>query len=149
MEYLANCSIIMDIDCIDSITGGYGYDCGYKYSDNRGGGRTEFEMLISNKGEETGKDKRYKLIFGNVWDMRYSTEFANVGRHSRYSEARPKELIDSNICIVENSEYIKFFETQAGWALEINGLKHYIVFDNTDSAFDILTKKEPQLVELE
>ena len=148
MEYLVNCNIIMDIDCIDSIIGGYGYDCGYKYTDNRGGG-TQFEMLISNKDKEGGSDKRYKLIFGNVWDMRYSTEFANVNRLFDAPEARSKELVDSRVLIVENSEYIKFFDTETVGVIGTDRLKHYHVFDRFDSVFDILAFEEPQLVELE
>ncbi|MCL2842030.1 MAG: hypothetical protein FWE28_01005 [Oscillospiraceae bacterium] len=148
MEYLANCSIIMDIDCIDSITGGYGYDCGYKYSNDGGGGRTEFEMLITTRNKEEGNDRRYKLIFGNVWDMRYSGEFTNNDRFFKYRKNSPKELIDNGIYIVENSEYIKFVEAQDR-SMELSGFKHYVLYDKTDSVFDILASEGPQLVEIE
>ena len=54
-------------------------------------------------------------------------------------------VIDNGVYIVEDSEYIKYFEHQVSGTMPTDELKHYIISDNIDTTLDILTTKEPTL----
>jgi hypothetical protein len=127
MECLANCDIIIDIDLIDSITGGNEY----------------FEISFSTK--EKGK---HKMVFDSVWDMRYSIENASIARFSEFRKCLPEDLIDNSIYTVENSKYIEYFEHQVSGTRSVDKLKHYVLYDNVDTTLDVLTVKKPILVKL-
>ena len=128
MQRLANCDITIDIEVIEDISGSNQY----------------FEIFFS-----TPKKERYKLIFDGVWDMRYSIEATAVDRFCEFRECLPTGLIDNNVYIVENSEYIKYFERQVAGLLPVDELTHYIVDDRTDTILDILTDRhKPVLIPL-
>ena len=107
------------------------------------GGNQKFEILFLTKDKE-----KYKLIFDFVWDMRYSIENASIERFSRFRECLPEGIIDNSVYIVENSEYIKYFEKQIDGTMPITELKHYIISDSIDTTCDILTTKDPTLVRI-
>ena len=125
MEILKNCNLIIYIELIELISGG----------------NQKFEILLLTKNKE-----KYKLVFDFVWDMRYSIENASIERFCRFREHLPEGIIDNGIYIVENSEYIKYFEKQVDGTMPIAELKHYIISDNIDTTFDVLTTKDPTLV---
>jgi hypothetical protein len=127
MEKLVNCKIIMDVEIIDNISGANQY----------------FEVMI------TAKDKtKYKIILNHVWDMRWSIENASIDRWYQFRKCLPEGLIHNSVYMVEDSEYIKYFEYQISGTYPTNELKHYILHDNVDSTLDILTLKEPILVKI-
>lgn len=123
MERLINGDVIVDIDLIELISGGNEY----------------FEVTYSTKEKE-----KYKIVFDSVWDMRYSIENASIERFCRFRECLPEGIIDSGVYIVEDSEYIKYFERQVDGTMPIGELKHYIIRDSVDTTLDILTTKEPK-----
>lgn len=124
MEKLTNCEIIIDIESIENISGG----------------NQTFEVLFSTKEKQ-----KCKLIFKQVWDVRWSIENASIDRFCELRKNLPEGLIDNNIFVVENSEYIKYFERQVSGTRPVYNLKHYILYDNVDSTIDILTLNSPVL----
>ena len=127
MENLKNCDIIIDIELIELVSGG-----------NR-----EFEILLATK--DKGK---YKIIFNFVWDLRYSIENASIDRFYHYRKCLSEGLIDNSVYMVENSEYIKYFENQVSGTCPVNELKHYVLCDSIDTVLDVLTVKTPTLVKI-
>ena len=127
MENIANCEIVMDIDMIENISGA----------------NTFFEVVFSTKDKT-----KYKFIFERVWDMRYSIENASIDRWSQFRTCLPKGLIHNNIYLVQDSEYIKYFEHQISGTYPTNELKHYILHDNVDTTLDVLTLEKPVLVKI-
>lgn len=125
MERLINCNIIIDIECIEKISGSNQY----------------FEVLFWAKDKQ-----KYKLEFNFVWDMRCSIENASIERFCRFREYLPEGIIDNSIYTVEDSEYIKYFEKQVDGTRPTDKLKHYILNDSIDTILDILTTKEPKLI---
>jgi hypothetical protein len=127
MERLANCEIIMDIDMIEDISGA----------------NTYFEVIFSTRDKE-----KYKFILEQVCDMRYSIENASIVRWADFRTRLPDGIIDNGVYIVEDSEYIKYFEYQIMHTYPTDDLKHYIFSDNVDTTLDVLTLKKPVLVKL-
>ena len=124
MEKLINCDIIIDIAMIENISGANQY----------------FEIIFSTK------DKiKYKLIFDFVWDMRYSIENGYIDRFAQFTE---NEKQKSSIVLVENSQYIKYFEKQVSGTMPLDKLKDYLLFDAVDTVLEILTNKKPVLVKM-
>lgn len=128
MERLTNCETIMDIETIDSISGANEF----------------FEVLF------TAKDKaKYKIVLERVWDMRYSIENASIDRFIQFRSHSSECLINNSFYLVENSEYIRYFETQISGTYPTDELKHYIFVDFTDTTLDVLTLKKPMLVKID
>ena len=127
MECLKNCSIIIDIEIIENISGANRY----------------FEIVF------LAKDKtKSKIIFDCVWDMRYSIENGCIDRFCQFRKCLTEGLIDNSIYIVENSEYIKYFGNQVSGTYPIDEIKDYIMVDAVDAVLEILTIKEPVLERL-
>jgi hypothetical protein len=80
--------------------------------------------------------------------MRYSIENASIDRFCEFRKCLPEGIIENGIYIVENSEYIKYFENQVSGTRPVDELKHYIFCDNIDTILDVLTEKKPTFVEL-
>ena len=127
MERLTNCEIIMNIDMIENISGA----------------NTFFEVILS----ATDKTK-YKVILKRVWDMRYSVENASINRWSDFRTRLPEGLIHNSVYVVEDSEYIKYFEHQISGTYPIDDLKHYIFSDNVDTTLDVLMLENPVIVKI-
>jgi hypothetical protein len=124
MEKLVNCHIELEIEMIDKISGG----------------NQEFEIFFT-----TTDKKKYRIFFERVWDLRYSIENGSI---DRFSKLIRNEKRASSIVLVEDSDYIKYFEQQVSGTLPINKLKNYIMFDAIDTSVDILTLREPVLEEI-
>jgi hypothetical protein len=124
VEKLIDSKIIIDIEVIEMLSGANQY----------------FEVVFSTKEEE-----KYKIIFDFVWDMRYSIENGYIDRFSKFIRNQGK---DSCVFLIENSEYIKYFERQASGTRPMDGVKNYILFDKVDTVIEILTIKEPKLVKI-
>ena len=127
MERLTNGKIIMDIDIIENISGA----------------NQHFEVIFSTKDKT-----KYKIILKWVWDMRYSIENASIDRFCELRTCLPEGFINNGFYIVENSEYITYFENQASGTRPIDELKHYIFIDNVDTTLDVLTLEKPVFVRL-
>ena len=127
MEKLINCDIVIDIELIEMISGANQY----------------FEVTFLRND-----NAKYKLIFDYVWDMRYSIENTSINRFCQFRENIPSEITDNSIYMVENSEYIKYFENQVSGTRPMYELRHYILHDNVDTVMDVLTVKTPLLVQL-
>ena len=124
METLVNCDIFIDIELIENISGANQY----------------FEVFFKSKD-----NLKYKVIFDYVWDIRYSIENGYIDRFSKFHREAIKK---SSILLIENSEYIKYFEKQASGTLPIEDIKNYILSDSVDSVIEILALKKPTLVKL-
>jgi hypothetical protein len=124
MEKLVNCPIVLDIDSIDNITGA----------------NQLYEIMISTKSKE-----KYKFVFDFVWDIRISIENGYIDRFSKFIRSAKQA---SSILLVENSEYIKYFENQISGTLPVDRLKNYILFDVIDTVIEVLTVKEPTLIKM-
>jgi hypothetical protein len=124
MERLVNCPIRVDIEMIDKVSGG----------------NQEFEVFFT-----TTDKKKYRLFFERVWDLRYSIENGSIDRFSKFIR---NEKRASSIVLVEDSDYIKYFEQQVSGTRPVDELKNYIMFDAIDTGVDILTLREPVLEEL-
>jgi len=127
MQSLKNCDLILEIELIESISGG-----------NR-----EFEIIFSTRSRE-----KYKMIFRRVWDLRYSVENASIYRFCEFRKCLPEGIVDNSIYIVENSEYIKYFEQQVSGTYLVDDVIHYILSDNIDTFVDILAIEKPMLVKI-
>jgi len=128
MERLTNCEFIIDILEIENISSTS--QC--------------FEIIFS-----TTDRKKYKFVFERVWDMRYSLETTNVDRFYEFYKNLPEGHVKSCIYIVENSEYIKYFDSQVYGIYPTDELTHYIIGDQTDTLLDILAcYHKPVLVPL-
>ena len=88
---------------------------------------------------------KYKIIFDFVWDFRCTIENAYIDRSSKFCH---KENKKSSILVINNSNYIKYFEEQVSGTLPISELKNYILFDAVDTIVELLTLKEPVLMEI-
>jgi hypothetical protein len=121
MEKIVNCEIIIDIELIENISGGNQY----------------FEIEFVTKEKD-----RYKLSFDFVWDMRYSIENGYIDKFYKFERSNE---VESSIYIVENSDYVKYFENQSSGTLPMKDVKNYILSDKVDTVVEILTIKEPLL----
>ena len=100
-----------------------------------------FEIIFLSKDK-----KKYKLIFDHVWDMKYTTENGCIDRFTKFCRNELNE--ESSIAIVENSDYIKYFENQVSGTRDVEGLKNYILSDTIETVIDILTIDPPRLIEI-
>jgi len=124
MEKLVNCNIIIDIEHIENISGG----------------NQTYEIFF------TAKDKvKYKLIFDFVWELRCSIENAYIERSTKFLRAEENK---SSLLLIENSEYISYFEHQVSGTRPVDDIKNYIIFDSVDSVIEILTTEEPILIKV-
>ena len=128
MERLTNCNFNPDIWSIEYILGSY----------------ERFEIIFYTKNKE-----KYKIVFNHVWDMRYSIENASIERFYQFRKHLKEGIKESSVYLVEDSEYIKYFEKQVSGTRPIDEIKHYIVSDEIDTILDILTVDEPQLEKCE
>lgn len=122
METLVNCNIVIDIECIEKMSGG-NQIC-------------EVFFLSTNK-------ERYKLVFDYVWDFRYSIENAYISRSSKFCHCEKQK---SSVLLIQNSDYLRYFEEQICGTRPVNELKNYILFDSVDTIIELLTLKEPILL---
>lgn len=127
MQRLRNCDIILDIELIELVSGGNEY----------------FEVVFSTKD-----GSKYKFIFDFVWDMRYSIENASIARFCQFRKCLPEELVHNSVYMVEDSDYIKYFEEQVDGTRPVDELKHYVLLDSVDTTLDVLTLKEPKLIQM-
>ena len=124
MERLVNCNIIIDIEHIEMISGGDQY----------------FEIMFSTRDKE-----KYKLVFDFVWDMRYAIDNGYIDRFSKFVRAINQ---NSSVLLIQDSEYIKYFENQVSGTRPVDELKNYILYDTIDTVLEILSVKEPILVKI-
>ena len=127
MAKLSNCDVLLDIESIELVSGGN--QC--------------FEILFVTKNNE-----KHKMVFDAVWDMRCSIENASIERFCQFRECLPNGLLDNSIYIIEDSEYVKYFEKQVSGTRCVGNLKHYILYDRVDTVLDILTTEEPRLTRI-
>ena len=124
METLVNCNLIVDIASVDKVSG-----------DNQ-----MYEVYFTNMD-----NIKYKLVFDYVWDFRCAIENAYIDRATKFSH---EEIQKSSVLQVQNSEYIKYFETQVSGTRPIDEIKDYILFDSIDTIIEFLTLREPVLIKL-
>ena len=125
MEKLVNCDIIIDIESIEMIAGANQF----------------FEVIFLTKDKV-----KYKIVFDFVWDMRYSIENGYIDRDSKF--IRNTEY-KSSVLLVENSDYVKYFENQVSGTRPTDNIKNYILFDVIDTVVEFLTIEKPILVKME
>ena len=124
MERLINCNIVVVIEKIEKISGGNQF----------------FEIYF-----ETPNKTKYKIIFDFVWDIRSSIENAYIERASKFFHAEREK---SSILMIENSNYIKYFEEQVSGTRPVKEIKDYIISDSVDTVIEVLTINEPVLVKI-
>jgi hypothetical protein len=90
--------------------------------------------------------RKYALHFDFVFDARYAIEDAFCSRVAR----RPWTDLGTStgIYIVEDSDYLKYFEEQNCGVYQVNSFQHFILFDTIDTGIEVLTKGLPVLSEL-
>lgn len=125
MEKLVNCQIVVDIEMIDKVEGGNEY----------------YEVFFTSMDK-----KRYKITFDFVWEIKCAIENAYIDRFSKFVRDVKEK---SSILLIENSDCIKYFEQQASGTLPVDGLKNYILFDSVDTVIELLTLKEPVIMEIQ
>lgn len=84
-------------------------------------------------------------MFDFVWDMRCSIENAYIDRSTKFLHSERER---SSILIILNSKYVKYFEQQSSGTRPIDQLKNYILYDSVDTVVEILSIKEPELIQL-
>ena len=124
METLVNCDITVDIESIDSVSGG----------------NQEYEVHFT-----TTDNVKYILVFDCVWEFRCAIENAYIDRATQFKH---REIQKSSVLLVENSEYIKYFAKQVSGTRPIDAVKNYIIFDSVDTIIEVLTIKEPILIKI-
>lgn len=124
METLVNCNIIADIESIDKVSGG----------------NQEYEVYFTSVNKE-----KYKLLLDCVWEFRCAIENAYIDRASKFEH---KETQKSSVLLVQNSQYIEYFEKQVSGTRPVDNVRDYIIFDSTDTIIEILTVKEPILIKI-
>lgn len=124
MESLVNCDIVINIESIDRIVAG----------------NQLYEVYFTATDQVC-----YKIVFDFVWDFRCSIENAYLERSSKFCHNEKKR---SSILLVQNSNYVKYFEEQVSGTRPINEIKNFIVFDCVDTIIEVLTIKEPVLVKI-
>ena len=107
------------------------------------GGNQELVIYFDDK-----EKKKWKIYFDFVWDFRYAIENAFIDRCYNMRQQEGAWTEDNSIYIVENSEYIKYFENQISGTYPTNKLKHFLIFDEIDTGIEILTNKEPIIIEI-
>lgn len=124
METLVNCDIIVKIESIDRIRG-----------ENQC-----YEVYFT-----TVDKTKYKVVFDFVWDFRCSIENAFIDRSSKFCH---NEKEKSSILVIQDSNYIKYFEEQVSGTRPTGELKNYILFDAIDTVIELLTFNNPELIQL-
>lgn len=124
METLVNCGIIVDIEIIDKVVAG----------------NQLYEIFFTAANQD-----KYKLAFDFVWDYRCSIENGYLERFSKFCH---KEKEESSILLVQDSEYVKYFEEQVSGTRPTDKLKNYILFDRVDTVIELLTLEEPVLTKV-
>lgn len=124
MESLVNCDIVIDIESIDKVLGG----------------NQLYEILFT-----TINQMKYKIVFDFVWDFRCSIENAYIERCSKFCH---NEKEKSSILLIQNSNYVTYFEEQVSGTRPIDELKDFILFDRVDTIIEVLTLKEPVLIKM-
>lgn len=124
MEKLVNCQFCIEIDSIIKICGG----------------NQRYEVFFVDTN-----NLKYKLTFDFVWDIRCSIENAYIMRSTKFLHFEEKP---SSILLVENSDYLKYFEEQVSGTRPINALKDYILFDKIDTVIELLTSESPILTQI-
>lgn len=119
MESISNCNLIIDIALIEKVVSR--------------DGSLEIETVLDNRAHCI-------LCFESVWDYRCSIEAACIDRFSKFLR---KAVKSSSVLIVDNSEYIKYFETQASGTRPIDTLVEYIIYDKVDTIISVLSAKKP------
>lgn len=119
METLVNCNIVVNIKSIDKIAGG----------------NQSYEVYFTSIDEI-----RYKIVFDFVWDFRCSIENAYIERTSKFCH---KEKKKSSVLLIQDSNFVKYFEDQVSGTRPIEAIKNYILFDSVDTVVELLTLKEP------
>lgn len=124
METLVNCDIVIDIERIDKIVG---------------------ENQLYQVFFTAINQIKYRIVFDFVWDFRCSIENAYIERSSKFGH---NEKEKSSILLIQNSNYVKYFEKQVSGTRPIGELKNYILFDCVDTIIELLTLKEPVLIKI-
>lgn len=124
METIVNCDIIIDIESIDKIVAG----------------NQLYEVFFT-----TTNQIKYKIVFDFVWDFRCSIENAYINRSSKFCH---NEKEKSSIFLIQNSNYVKYFEEQVCGTRPTDGLKDYILLDCVDTIIELLTLKESMLIKI-
>jgi len=88
-------------------------------------------------------DSVWMLSFDHVWDFRYAIENAFIDRCFKIRMNYVEE--HKSIYVVEDSDYIKYFENQVSGSVPVNELKHFLIFDKFDTGLEILANVEPTL----
>lgn len=104
------------------------------------GANQYFEMVFL-----TSDKTKYKIIFDFVWDLRYSIENGNIDRTSKFLHEEGEK---SSVLMIENSEYVKYFENQVSGTRPTEDIRDYILFDSVDTVVEVLTIKEPTLIKI-
>jgi hypothetical protein len=125
MEQWSNYSKIhIDIESIEQIV----YGC------------QECEVRIIDSNKRTGR-----IVFDHVYDLRCSIEDGFLLRF----DSIPVDILRNNsIHVVNNSEYIAYFDRQAVGVVPVSemGFRHYVIFDALDTGIEILATCEPTLI---
>jgi len=127
MQSLANCEIIMDIIEIEKITAA----------------NKILELDVFTKDEE-----RYRFVFDSICCIRYSIENASLTRFLEFRNFLPENIVHNCVYIVMESDYIGYFLKHVDDKAQIDGLMHYIIYDNMDTKIDVLTNKRPVLIKI-
>jgi hypothetical protein len=128
MERLSAVDIAVDIHMIELISGA----------------DREFTVLFETKAKD-----RYHLVFDRVYDMRYAVENASIGRFYDFRRHTPHVIWNTSLFMVENSEYIKYFEEQVSGTMPTDNLMHICICDDVDTTLDVLTDKAPTLMKVD
>lgn len=104
------------------------------------------KIIVSNERcvicAETTEYGTIKLIFDDVWDCRYTIENGII---DRYSKMTHEENVTSSIYEVVDSLYINYFEHQVSGTRPISHLKDYLLFDDVDTVFEVLSLQDPYI----
>ena len=127
MERFTNCELIIDILEIEAIDGG----------------NQSFEIRYIAQDE-----KRYKLTFECVWGLRYSIEEGYIDQGHHIWKNTSKDVVVNGIYIIEDSEYLKYFERQVSGTRPVDGITVYFIGDKTDTCVEVLALSKPILEKL-
>jgi hypothetical protein len=92
------------------------------------------------------KKRKYALYFDCIIDFRYTVEDAFCNRSAQEPWTAPSE--GASVLTVEDSDYLKFFEDQSAGIFPTDGIRHFIIFDDIDTAIELLAEGDPVLTEL-
>lgn len=125
MEKLINTNLVIHINYIKSI----------KISDER--------CVIYADSVDFGA---IKILFDDVWDCRYTIENGVIDRSSKMLHCEEEK---SSIYEVVDSQYIQYFMNQVSGTRPTSNLKDYIIFDDVENVFEILSINAPRMVQSE